>query len=226
VPSGRPGGTDMPRIALIHALTHSIAPINEALARDWPDARRMNLVDDSLSADLARAGALDAAMTARFIALGDYAAATGADAILFTCSAFGPCIDAVKRKLAPLPVLKPNEAMVDEAAAMVRAHGGRVGLLATFAPTLASMPAEFPADVPLRTALADGALDALNRGDMAAHDQAALRAAQRLAADGCTVIALAQFSLARAHALIADATGLPVLTTPDSAVRALRRRVG
>jgi hypothetical protein len=40
------------------------------------------------------------------------------------------------------------------------------------------------------------------------------------------VIALAQFSLVRAHALIAEATGLPVLTTPDSAVRALRRRVG
>ena len=240
----------MPRIALIHALTHSVAPINDALAREWPDAQRMNLIDDSLSADLARAGALDDAMTARFIALGDYAAATGADAILFTCSAFGPCIDAVKRKLAPLPVLKPNEAMVDEAAALTRgwgaprpaavppkgerapserpsgAHSGRVGLLATFAPTLASMPSEFPADVPLSTALAAGALDALNRGDTTAHDQAALRAAQQLAAGGCTVIALAQFSLARARALIADATGLPVLTTPDSAVRALRRRLG
>jgi aspartate/glutamate racemase len=215
----------MPRIALIHALTHSIAPINDALARDWPDALRMNLVDDSLSADLARAGALDDAMTARFIALGDYATATGADAILFTCSAFGPCIDAVKRKLAPLPVLKPNEAMIDEAATLVRAHGGRVGLLATFAPTLASMPGEFPADVPLRTALAAGALDALNRGDTAAHDEAALRAAQQLAADGCAVIALAQFSLARSHTLIARATGLPVLTTPDSAVRALRQRL-
>src|SRR4051794_10649480 len=118
----------MPRIALIHALTHSIAPINDALARDWPEAQRMNLVDDSLSSDLARAGSLDDAMTARFVALGDYAAATGVDAILFTCSAFGRCIDAVKQRLAPLPVLKPNEAMVDEAAQQVRAHGGRVGL--------------------------------------------------------------------------------------------------
>jgi hypothetical protein len=216
----------MPRIALIHALTHSIAPINDALTRDWPDAQRMNLVDDSLSADLARTGALDDAMTARFIALGGYAVATGADAILFTCSAFGPCIDAVKRKLAPLPVLKPNEAMIDEAAAHVRAHGGRIGLLATFAPTLVSMPGEFPADVPLCTALADGALDALNRGDTATHDETALRAAQRLAADGCTVIALAQFSLARSNTVIARTTGLPVLTTPDSAVRALRQRLG
>ncbi len=216
----------MPRIALIHALAHSIAPINDALARDWPEVRRMNLLDDSLSADLARVGALDDAMSERFVALGDYAAATGADAILFTCSAFGPCIDAVKRRLSPLTVLKPNEAMIDEVAAALRADGGKVGLVASFAPTLASMRPEFPGDLPLSTMLAEGALAALDRGDVEAHDQAVLRAAQALVAQGCTLIALAQFSLARARPLLATATGLPVLTTPDSAVRALRRQLG
>ncbi len=215
----------MIRLALIHALTHSIAPINEALARDWPDCERMNVLDDSLSADLARAGTLDDAMTARFIALGDYAAATGADAILFTCSAFGPCIDAVKRRLPGLPVLKPNEAMIDEAVAAVRADGGCIGLVASFAPTLLSMTPEFPAGLPLRTALADGALAALDRGDGLAHDHAVVAAARTLRDQGCTVLALAQFSLARAAAAVAAATGLPVLTTPDSAVRALRRRL-
>ena len=215
----------MTRIALIHALAHSVAPINDALARDWPECQRMNLLDDSLSADLARTGALDDAMTARFIALGDYAAATGADAILFTCSAFGTCIDAVKRRLSPMPVLKPNEAMIDEAAARVRAYGGCVGLVASFAPTLVSMAPEVPGDVPLRTAFAEGALHALERGDGVAHDHAALHAAETLASEGCTVIALAQFSLARAQAMV-QATGLPVLTTPGSAVRALRQRLG
>jgi hypothetical protein len=215
----------VPRIALIHALAHSVAPINDTLAREWPEAQRMNLLDDSLSADLERAGALDDAMTARFVQLGDYAARTGADAILFTCSAFGPCIDAVKQRLAPLAVFKPNEAMIEDAAALQRERGGTVGLLATFGPTLQSMPPEFPADLPLRTALAEGALEALQRGDAAAHDQAALQAARALKAQGCSVIALAQFSLARAQALVADATGLPVLTTPGSAVRGLRRRL-
>ena len=41
----------MTRIALIHALMHSVAPINSAFERDWPQAQRMNLIDDSLSAD-------------------------------------------------------------------------------------------------------------------------------------------------------------------------------
>ena len=44
------------RIALIHALAHSIAPINAELDRSWPACVRMNLLDDSLAADLARGG--------------------------------------------------------------------------------------------------------------------------------------------------------------------------
>src|SRR6266853_6738964 len=141
------------RITLIHALKHSIVPIEDSFARLWPDAILMNLVDDSLSADLARDGQLTAAMTDRFLALGRYSASTGADAILFTCSAFGPCIEAVTREHAPMPVLKPNQAMIEQAAA----RGRRIGLLATFAPTLASMPPEFPHRVEIVPKLVAGA---------------------------------------------------------------------
>ena len=216
----------MTRIALIHALAHSVAPINEAMARDWPEAVRMNLLDDSLSADRARGGrGLDAAMHARFEALTAYAESTGVQGILFTCSAFGPCIEAAAARRPGLPVLKPNEAMIDEAAALIAQQGGAVGLIATFPATLRSMPPEFPAAVPLRTALAEGALDALNAGDTARHDALAAEAARGLQAQGCSVIALAQFSLARARPVVAQATGLPVLTTVDSAVAALRRRL-
>ena len=212
----------MTRIALIHALAHSVAPINDEFARAWPDAQRMNLLDDSLSADLAQRGqGLDAAMHLRFEALAAYAVGTGAQAILFTCSAFGPCIEAVARRHADIPVLKPNEAMVQEAAA----HGGRVGLVASFAPTLASMPAEFPAQVDMRSALAEGAMEALNCGDLAIHDALVVAAARELAAASCTVIALAQFSMARAAPAVREALRLPVLTTPESAVRALRQRL-
>jgi len=109
------------RLALIHALRHSPPPIEAAFARAWPEARLMNLLDDSLSADLAREGSLTPAMTARFLDLSGYAAGTGADGILFTCSAFGPCIEAVAARHAPMPVLKPNEAMVEEACAAARA---------------------------------------------------------------------------------------------------------
>ncbi|WP_159994623.1 aspartate/glutamate racemase family protein [Roseomonas sp. 18066] len=204
------------RIALIHALRHSPPPIEAAFARLWPEARLMNLLDDSLSADLAREGSLTPAMTERFLTLARYALGTGADGILFTCSAFGPCIEAVQREFSQIPVLKPNEAMIEEAASA----GTRIGLLASFAPALDSMPREFPASITLRTQVADGALDALNRGDGAAHDRLAAEASKALAE--CDAIALAQFSLASAAPLVAAATGKRVLTTPDSAVRKLR----
>jgi Asp/Glu/hydantoin racemase len=204
------------RIALIHALRHSPPPIEAAFARLWPAPTLMNLLDDSLSADLAAAGRLTQAMTQRFQDLAAYAVGTGVAGILFTCSAFGPCIDAVKRRHPDLPVLKPNEAMIDEAVAI----GGRIGLLASFPGTLASMPAEFPVGVAVTLKFADGALAALDRGDEADHDALAADAALDLA--GCDAIALAQFSLARAAAAVAAATGRPVLTTPDSAVLRLR----
>jgi hypothetical protein len=211
-----------PRVALIHALAHSVEPINTELASAWPEAVRMNLLDDSLSADLARSGrGLDGAMHARFEALAAYAESTGAQAILFTCSAFGPCIEAVAARRPHMPVLKPNEAMIADVAAVE----GPIGLVASFGPTLASMPSEFPGRVDLRCALAKGALDALNRGDIAAHDRLVVDAARLLQSQGCRGIALAQFSLARAARSVEQATGLPVWTTPGSAVARVRQRL-
>jgi maleate cis-trans isomerase len=48
------------------------------------------------------------------VCLAQYAKTCGADGILFTCSAFGPAIDEVKRTIG-LPTLKPNEAMFSDA---------------------------------------------------------------------------------------------------------------
>ncbi len=205
------------RIALIHALRHSPPPVEESFARLWPEATLMNLLDDSLSADLAAAGRITDDITRRFLELSAYAVSTGADAILFTCSAFGPCIEACAAKYPDIPVLKPNEAMIEEAAGIAR----RVGLLATFAPTLASMPQEFPQGMTVVTKLAEGALAALDRGDVKEHDRLAAVAATDLR--DCDVIALGQFSLARAAGEVAKATGLKVLTTPDCAVLKLKR---
>ena len=210
------------RIALIHALTHSIVPINSAFERRWPEAARQNLLDDSLSADLAaNDGTLDEAMHVRFETLANYAVTNGAQAILFTCSAFGSCIERVARQHASIPVLKPNEAMIAEAVAA----GRPIGLIASFAPTLVSMPPEFPSDAQPQCALVAEAMTALNADDLALHDQLVVDAARRLKAEGAGVIALAQFSMARARDAVAAATGLPVFTTPDSAIRLLKAKL-
>lgn len=209
------------RIALIHALRHSPPPIEAAFRAMWPEPVLMSLLDTSLSADLAAEGKLTPAMTERFLTLSRYAVGTGADGILFTCSAFGPCIEAVAAEFAPMPVLKPNEAMIEEATA----HHTRIGLLSSFPGTLASMPAEFPAHVQLTPMLAEGALAALDAGNVAEHDRLVVEAAKRFGPE-VEAIALAQFSLAHCADAVAEATGKPVFTTPGSAVRKLKAMLG
>ena len=211
------------RIALIHAVRVAIQPVEEAFARHWPDAAHMNLLDDSLARD--RDGKLTPAMFRRFAALTDYALSTGADGILFTCSAFGPAIEAAREGW-KVPVLKPNEAMFREALG----RGRRLGLLATFAPSVPSMEEEFRElaraaglTVELRSVCASDAMSALDGGDGATHDRLVAEAAPQLA--GCDAVMLAQFSTARAHAAVAAVLGCPVLTSPDSAVLWLRRAV-
>ena len=212
-----------PRICLIHAVRVAIDPVAEAFKRLWPEAQLMNLLDDSLSLDHQRDGVLTPAMTQRFESLGRYATTTGVDGILFTCSAFGPAIESVQRLLAPLPVLKPNEAMFGEAFGA----GRELGLLASFTPSLAPMAAEFAvmaaacgSSATLHTACAPEAMPALHRGDGAAHDAMLAREAMQL--KDCDAIMLAQFSTARARSAVEQATGKPVLTSPDAAVRAMQ----
>lgn len=212
-----------PRICLIHAVRVAIDPVAEAFKRLWPEAQLMNLLDDSLSVDRQRDGVLTPAMTQRFETLGRYASTAGVDGILFTCSAFGPAIESVQSLLSPLPVLKPNRAMFAEAFGA----GMKLGLLASFTPSLAPMAEEFAvmaaaraSRATLHTACAPEAMAALNRGDGAAHD--AMLATEALKLKDCDAIMLAQFSTARARAAVEQAAGKPVLTSPDAAVRAMK----
>jgi hypothetical protein len=113
-------------------------------------------------------------------------------------------------------VHKPNQGMFAEAVA----RGGRIGLVASFHSSIASLMAEFPAESDVTPIFVPGALEALARGDGEEHDR--LTAGAAAAAD-VDLLALGQFSLARAAERVRQATGKPVLTTPDSAVRELAR---
>lgn len=216
------------RISLIHATQLAVSPVAAAFERLWPQAQRMNLLDDRLATDLASAGSLNDAMVTRLLNLAQYAKTYGAHGILFTCSAFGPAIDEVKRTIG-LPALKPNEAMFDEALDICAQLGGarRIGLLTTFAPAVKAMHDELQTAIAQRNLLVQidgacalGAMEALNAGDAASHDRLILEGARTLAI--CDVLLLGQFSMARAQSGVAEAIGKPVLTSPESAVRRLK----
>jgi Asp/Glu/hydantoin racemase len=212
----------MTRIALIHAVTAAMQPVENSFKAHWSEARRTNLLDDALAPDREQAGRLTPGLSGRIVLLAKYAVASGADGVLFTCSAFGEAIEQAAESLAT-PVLKPNEAMFE--AALER--GQRIGMLATFAPAVASMEQEFKemaerrkVSASLETVLVAGAREALMAGDFKKHCRLIADAAAAL--DSCDAIMLAHFSMGDVAPEAQAASGSPILTAPDSAVLKLR----
>lgn len=212
-----------PRIVLIHAVQVAMAPIEAAFRQLWPEAERVNLLDDSLSVDRGLAPDLTPAMFTRFHRLGSYARDIGADGVLFTCSAFGEAIESVARELS-IPVLKPNEAMFEAALDT----GRTIGLIATFERSVPMLEAEMLAlaaqrgsAVTLNAVCQPDAMQALQNGDEARHNALMAEAATRL--PPCDVILLAQFSTSVAQQAVADKVDVPILTSPGSAVAKMKK---
>jgi aspartate/glutamate racemase len=211
-----------PRIVIIHATPVAINPIQKAFGQDWPEAQLVNLLDDSLSPDLEVAGSQTPEIINRIVSLARYGRDIGASGILYSCSAFSDAIDAAKSALT-LPVLKPNEAMFDEA----MEAGSRIGLLATFGPSVPSMEKEFRdlaekhgKTVYLESLLVEEAMTALRAGDAETHNRLLAEAATRLAE--CDAVMLAHFSTSRALADVSRVLKSKVLTSPHSAVARLK----
>jgi Asp/Glu/hydantoin racemase len=212
----------IPRIVLLHGTPVAVEPIQKSFAARWPQAELVNLLDDSLSVDRAKDRDLTPRMFERFTELGGYARRIGADGILVTCSAFGPAIERMASELT-VPVLKPNEAMFR--AALTK--GRKIGMLATFAPSVVTMTEEFDefvretgSQATLKTLVVDGAMDALRNGDASTHNELVAARAPDLA--DCDAVMLAHFSTSRAAGKVGAAIAVPVLTAPDSAVDRLR----
>ena len=212
------------KIYLVHAGHVSMPAAHASFAALWPEAPILDLMEGSLAHDVGQDGGLTPAMFRRFELLGNYCVAAGATAILFTCSAFGEAIERVKREHA-IPVLTPNEALFDE----ILLRRDRVALLSTFEPTVTALRQELG-----QMELAAGeradidyfviprALDVLFAGDKVTHDRLVLEKVDEVAGLGYGAIAFGQFTLSMVAPAARERTTLPILTTPDCAVRKLR----
>jgi len=182
-------------------------------------------MDDSLSVDRTAASDGEAQFIPRFLTLTRYCIDNGADAILFACSAFNAAIDACKQST-DLPVLKPDEAMIEAALA----RGGRLAVLATFAPSIESLQTQIDtlaaasgAGVDVEGVFVEGAMDALKAGELDDHDERIANAAALI--QRADAILLAQFSMARAAPAVRAVAAATVLTSPASAVAKLKTLV-
>jgi Asp/Glu/hydantoin racemase len=141
---------------------------------------------------------------------------------MFTCSAFGTAIEAA-RDAVDVPVLKPNEAMLDEALEA----GTRLGVLATFEPSIPNFVVELESlakakgmRLDVRTRAVANAMAELQAGRGDEHDRLIAEAAAQLM--DCDAVLLSQFSMASAAARIASTPTCKVLTSPASAVARMK----
>lgn len=219
------GQTGRRRVGLVHAVYPAMAPIHAAFARQWPSALCTNVLDDALPEDLAFEGGVTPRIHSRILRLAQQAA-DGADAVLFTCTAFDPAIDAAKAQVAPR-LWKPNEAMLEAALDI----GRNIGFIATFQPAVQAMESALLGAAKargiaaqVRTICVPAAMAAARAGDVALHNQLVAAAVPELA--DCDVLLLAQFSTSTALEAAQAVARQPVLSAPDQAVIALRDSFG
>ena len=214
-----------PRVVLIHAIEMAINPIMKAFEVHWPEAETINILDDSLSRDRAKSDVLDCKMMGRFLRLGEYALSIDADGILFTCSAFGPAIEAVAKQH-EIPVLKPNEAMFS----MALKQGKNIGMLVTFENSIKVMSQEFDAMAKTRNSaatlnvkLVKDTISILKQGRIDEHNRLIADTAKEL--KDCEALMLAQFSMANAWNAVSEQLDIPILTATDAAAKLMKEKI-
>ncbi|MFI1358293.1 aspartate/glutamate racemase family protein [Streptomyces sp. NPDC020898] len=218
-----------PTVAVIHATPASVEPAGTALAEGYPQASVWNLLDDRLISDAEAAGGLTAALSDRMLSLIGHAVHGGADAVLLSCSLYGPVLEQARRAHA-VPMLSSDEALFAE---IVRRRFGSVLLLGHLAPAvqdsvnrlqrvLRSTEGCERTEVIGRTA--DGAAEAATHKDLDALEKSLTDAATPYLKDVDSVV-LGMFSLAPARTGVENVLGVPVLSAPPLAARTLRERV-
>lgn len=202
----------MATVGFVHTVL-TLAPTFDALADELlPGAERFHIADESLLGVTRKAGALTPATRRRVLGYVESAAEAGADVVVVTCSSIGPAVDA-SRDFVPVPVLRIDEPMADEAVRI----GSRVGVLATLSTTLeptAELVERRGNGVQVVPRLCEGAFDALRSGDVERHDEL-VREGLRGLAQEVDVVVLAQASMARVvDALPEEERTVPVLSSP------------
>ncbi|MFG6198702.1 aspartate/glutamate racemase family protein [Nonomuraea sp. JJY05] len=209
-----------PTIAVVNATPASIQPAADGLGEGFPEARAWHLLDDRLVTEADAAGGMTPALTRRMLAVIDYAVRGGADAVLLSCSMYGPAAW-LARRLHEVPVTGSDEAMFADVA---RRRPGTVlvlGSLDSAAADSARRLQEVADGVEVRAIAAPGAATAAAACDWP--DLAdALAGAAVPHLDGVELVLLGQYSISPVRAELADRLGLPVLSPPLAAARALR----
>lgn len=211
------------RVAGVHTAASVIKIVGDLFQEIIPDVALVNILDDSIVQAAVAAGRVTENLTRRMYYHFAAADLTGSDLILVTCSTVGETAD-VSRQLLNTPILKIDDAMCEKAVRL----GQRVGVLATVESTLGPTSrlvqrkaAEAGRSVEVKTKLAQGAFQALMRGEAEKHDRMVLDVIDQYAME-VDVIVFAQATMVRLLPLVAHVP-VPVLSSPRLGVERVKQ---
>jgi aspartate/glutamate racemase len=200
-----------------------VEPLKKTAAEVLPGVRFINVLDDSLIADVISAGKMTSEVLERIHQYCHIASEMGAELILETCSSVGVSVDYLQ-PFFDIPILRIDRPMIEKAVS----EASRIGVMATLPTTLEptmdlvkKVAEEKGKEISIVNGLAEGAFHALTEGDADTHDRLILEKAKVLT-ESCEIIVLAQGSMARMELPLRESTGLPVLSSIRLSLESLK----
>ncbi|WHZ05805.1 aspartate/glutamate racemase family protein [Neobacillus sp. YX16] len=210
------------KIGIIHATCNAVPPLNAAFKKLAPEVTVLNFVDENIQYYANQINGIDDKLYRDFVDIAVKAQEAGVDAIIVACTVLTPVVDSVKPFIS-VPIFAVDRPMLEKAVN----HYKKIGVVATTAPSGPATKAqlerianllgkEVEVDIQINTQ----AMTELKAGNEEEHNRLNCRAAAELKERGCEVIVLAQITQASAEKET-NTLGLPVLTSPKEAVKAV-----
>jgi len=201
------------KVALIHATTTALEPIERAFREEQADVELLHFMDTGLLSMIEKKGSLTPDIIQRFSLLVNLAAQSEVNCIQLTCSAFNN-VTSILQPLYPVKLFRSDEAMLDEALAYKR-----IGLISTVRETpiaLLSYLREKKPDVQVESLVDPGLIHLLFQGKQEEHDKRVREMVHQI--DGkVDVIVLSQYSMEHVAGQIHPS--VPVLTAPRATAK-------
>jgi Asp/Glu/hydantoin racemase len=196
------------KIALVHAMTESVQPIEEAFRKVAPNVKLLHFMDTGLLNMLEGHGEMTPAISRRFQRLLNSAIDSDVDIIQLTCSAFNNLAN-VLQPFYEVKIFRSDEAMLDEAL-----RYKRIGLISTVKATpiaLQDYLYKKNSSIHVESIVNREALNYLKQGKKREHDQLIQTMINEME-EKVDAIVLSQYSMA--HVANQVDRSVPILTGP------------
>jgi len=213
------------KVGMIHAGSSNVPLFNELTSEIMPDVEVVHLVDEgllSMAEEQFRRHVLR-----RLKTLASFAEESGAEIVLFTCTAFGRLAEEIENAV-NIPVMAVLEIMTDEAMGAsdhIGILGSHPGALASTSQIIQEQAKLGGKKTEVKTLLCPGAFDALRRGDLATHDRIVIEHLNQLMEE-VKVIVVPQPSIEKAVEKVPQARRkVPIMSSAHLSVERLKERL-